>query len=251
MNPLRVTTLGAGPPLALVHGWGFDSRVMLPLAERLAVTRTVQMVDLPGHGANRDVPMASDLPGLAEQLDVTLPATHDWLGWSLGGLACLQLARSRPDRMRHLVLVATTLRFTAGPDWPAAMPATEFAAFAAALDADPTATLARFAGLVARGDAAGRDVLRTLRRAPGVVPDPDALVTGLALLSGSDLTEGADTVPILWLLGGEDALIPAKVVDDLAGRTGHQVEVLPGVGHAPFLSATTACHDHIEVFLHD
>jgi pimeloyl-[acyl-carrier protein] methyl ester esterase len=249
MTPLHVTTLGSGPPLAMVHGWGFDTSVMRPLAERLTPTRTVQLVDLPGHGGSRDMAMANDLPGLAAQLDATLPETSDWIGWSLGGLACLQLAQMRPNRTRRLVLVATNPRFTAGPDWTDALPATELEAFSDALAVDPAATRTRFAGLVAQGDRAGRDVLRTLRGALDAIPAPAALATGLDLLAHSDLTADADAVPTLWLLGDGDALVPVAVADYLAALTDARVERLPGSGHAPFLSATVRCGDLIGTFM--
>ena len=109
MTPLHVTSLGSGPPLAMVHGWGFDTSVMRPLAERLTPTRTVQLVDLPGHGGSRDMAMANDMPGLAAQLDATLPETSDWIGWSLGGLACLQLAQHRGYYVKSEVVRNTDL----------------------------------------------------------------------------------------------------------------------------------------------
>ena len=249
MTPLHVTTLGSGPPLAMVHGWGFDASVMRPLAERLAPARTVQLVDLPGHGGSGDMTMATDLAGLADQLDATLPETRDWVGWSLGGLACLQLASKQPGRLRRLALVAATPRFTSGPGWSDALPAAELEAFSDTLVMDPAATRTHFAGLVAHGDRAGREVLRTLRDALDSIPAPAALATGLDLLARSDLTADADPVPTLWLLGDGDVLVPAAVADHLTSLADARVELLPGTGHAPFLSATTRCGDLIGTFM--
>ncbi len=253
MTPLAVTRVGDGPPLALVHGWGFAAASLRPLAEQLARRRTVELVELPGHGGSRGLAMAGDLPGLAAQLDATLPATRDWVGWSLGGLACLQLALARPGHVRRLGLVATTPRFTACAHWPTAVAPETLATFAQALDADPATTLARFAALVAHGDRAERGVLRALRTvlAASGQPDPDALTTGLALLAESDLTGAATALatPTLWLLGTADALVPVAVAEALERWPEAEVACIAGAGHAPFLAAPAACASRLEAFL--
>lgn len=254
MTPLSVTRVGEGPPLALVHGWGFAATSLRPLAEVLARRRSVELVELPGHGGSRERVMPPDLPGLAAQLDATLPSTRDWVGWSLGGLACLQLAQSFPARVRRLGMLAATPRFTASPDWTTALPPSELDAFARALGDDVEATLHRFAALVAHGDRAGRAVLRTLRDALACdgQPEPDALASGLALLATGDLTAANGLpVPSLWLLGGTDALVPAGLAQSLRGWRGAEVTVFEGAGHAPFLSQTDACAARLESFFDD
>ncbi len=253
MSRLGVTRLGDGPSLALVHGWGFAATALGGLAEALAARHTVELVDLPGHGASRDVPMPGDLAGLAALLDATLPATRDWVGWSLGGLACLQLAQARPGRVRRLALLAASPRFTARDGWDAAVPRATLEAFASALATDPVATLNRFAGLVAHGDVAARDVLRRLRTALDTAPRPDpvALATGLALLADGDLSTAAcelDGLPTLWLLGECDALIPAGLQAALADWPGAEIALLDGAGHAPFLSRAAQCTARLERF---
>ena len=254
MTPLGVTRLGDGPPLAMVHGWGFAAPALRELAEALATRRTVELVDLPGHGASRGMPMPPDLPGLADLLDATLPATRDWVGWSLGGLACLQLALARPGRVNRLALLAASPRFTVCDGWANAMPVVELEAFASALVDDPRTTLNRFAALVAHGDEEARAVLRRLR---DVVessghPDPDALATGLDLLAEGDLASAARQAsgpPTLWVLGSEDALVPASLAVELDSWPGSEVELLDGAGHAPFVTRPTACANRLERFL--
>lgn len=49
--PVRYFILGRGPALLLLHGWGSNAQVMVPLAASLADIRTCFIPDLPGFGA--------------------------------------------------------------------------------------------------------------------------------------------------------------------------------------------------------
>ena len=74
--------------------------------------------------------------GLAAFADAVLdsaPQRAAWLGWSLGGLATLNLARLYPDRVRGLIQLASTPRFVASTDWPYGVEAAVFDQFAAGL----------------------------------------------------------------------------------------------------------------------
>ena len=43
-------TKGAGKPLIILHGWGSESKVMMPLAESLTDLRECHLIDFPGFG---------------------------------------------------------------------------------------------------------------------------------------------------------------------------------------------------------
>lgn len=43
-------TKGAGKPLIILHGWGSESKVMMPLAESMAELRECHLIDFPGFG---------------------------------------------------------------------------------------------------------------------------------------------------------------------------------------------------------
>ena len=49
---LKITSQGQGIPLVLIHGWGLNSGVWQPLAEKLSSFFKVITVDLPGYGLN-------------------------------------------------------------------------------------------------------------------------------------------------------------------------------------------------------
>ncbi len=57
---------GAGQPLILLHGWGFNHHIWQPIIAPLAARWRVYQVDLPGHGQSE--PCAYQLPILIEKL---------------------------------------------------------------------------------------------------------------------------------------------------------------------------------------
>ena len=59
---LRVDVVGNGPPLVLLHGWAMHGGIFAPLVDVLREHRTLHVIDLPGHGHNRDcgVPLTLD-----------------------------------------------------------------------------------------------------------------------------------------------------------------------------------------------
>ena len=53
MKPVvHVESLGAGPPLVLLHGWAMHSGLWGSVPQQLAQRFRVHAVDLPGHGAS-------------------------------------------------------------------------------------------------------------------------------------------------------------------------------------------------------
>ena len=99
------------PPLLLCNGIGARLELFQPFVNALDPRRGVIRFDMPGIGESPApvVPyhlaaLAPMLTGLLDQLDV---ARADVLGISWGGGLAQQFALSRPDRVHHLVLVAT------------------------------------------------------------------------------------------------------------------------------------------------
>ena len=252
---MHIETLGAGPALALIHGWAMHGGLFAPLVERLAARYTLHLVDLPGHGHARADATALEPVAIAAELVARVPDAA-WLGWSLGGQFALRAALDHPGRVRGLVMVAASPRFVRGDDWRHGVDAQVFRDFAALLQQDFRATLEGFLALEALGSATVQDDLRSLRTqafARGE-PAPRALLEGLVLLDTVDMRAELPglQVPSLWISGRRDRLVPAGAMPAAAALAPDaRSVVIADAGHAPFLSATDAVAREIDGFMRD
>lgn len=236
---LHCRRVGAGPDVVMLHGWGLHAGIWEPVIEALSGRFRLHLYDLPGHG--RSAPAEGfGLEVLRAALVRSAPERAYWLGWSLGGLAALDFAAHHPDRIARLALVACNAQFVATADWPQAMTPEVLEDFARALETDHAATLKRFLGLVARG-APDSGVLRMLRHALQATPPPTAgaLRSGLEILRATDLRAQARALPmpVLWLAGARDTLVPvAAVRAQVADQPRQRLHEFAQAGHAPFIS---------------
>ncbi|MBK7903943.1 MAG: pimeloyl-ACP methyl ester esterase BioH [Proteobacteria bacterium] len=252
--PLHIEIRGAGPDVVLLHGWALHGGMWGPWVDELSRRARLHFIDLPGHGGSRWPEGASTLRDLARAVSPHVPNGAAVLGWSLGGMVALELARSRPGDLAALVLIATTPCFLARDDWPAGMNPGVLDGFAAGLAGDYRRTLSNFLALQTWGDENAAQALRSLRAnldAHGE-PDPQALVAGLGILRTADLRDAlaAITVPTLVIAGERDRITPVAAGRELASRlpSARFVEV-PKAGHAPFLSHPDTVRREVESFL--
>jgi pimeloyl-[acyl-carrier protein] methyl ester esterase len=252
---VHVETAGAGSPLVLIHGFAMHGGVFGPLVPALARRHRVHVVDLPGHGGSAPVE-PYDLTALADALDRAIGDEREplsLLGWSLGGMAALEFARTRPARVRSLALVATTPSFVARPDWPHAMAPATLARFGDELRVAYRATLLRFLTLQVQGSDEGRRTLGVLRERlfAGGDPDPRQLDAALRLLRDADLRPSLPSVrvPALVIGGARDALVPLAATKALATALPFATHrTIEGAAHAPFLSHPAAFAAALEGF---
>jgi pimeloyl-[acyl-carrier protein] methyl ester esterase len=239
---LHVESVGQGPPLVLLHGFAMHGGLFGPILHALAHRHRVHVVDLPGHGYSPESDartLASVADGVMGSLDLAAPATL--VGWSYGGLVAQHLAGTRPDSVAALVLVCTSPRFVASPDWPHAMSEETLARFGDELRVSYRLTLQRFLTLQVQGSEAGRATLSSLRHALFArnAPSPATLQAALRILNDADTRAVIPrvTAPTLVVTGSRDALTPAAAGAWLAGAMPQaRLVQIDGAAHAPFLS---------------
>lgn len=264
VEPVRAEA--RAPTFVFLHGWAMTPAVWAPIIAHLPGRRCIAPA-LPGHAGALPAG-GGEIAGWAAPLIPTLPPATVLVGWSLGALLALELARRAPQLVRRLVLIGGSARFVADDDglpdgWPGLAPET-VAAFRASFSGDPRATLKRFLALQCLGepDRRGTQALLGAALTPlaGMPPDNDpaagrpdgaadpvltaALADGLALLSTADLRPALPAIaqPSLLIHGAHDALMPIAAAHRLAqALPGARLETLADSGHALPLTRSADC----------
>jgi pimeloyl-[acyl-carrier protein] methyl ester esterase len=233
-------------PLILLHGWGFNCEIWNGIGRELAKDWYVYQVDLPGHGHSQMCEYS--LPVLTETLAAALPKKAVWLGWSMGGLMAMAMARWQPAYVQALVLVSSSPRFITADNWPHAVTLAVLKQFAQQLQSDTLGTLKRFLALQVKGSETASQQLRALNALLKQTPIPQiaALQAGLQLLQNTDLRAELSQIhcPSLLCVGERDTLVPASVAIDCQRLWPTlQTVCIKLAGHLPFLS-------HPKQFMH-
>jgi pimeloyl-ACP methyl ester carboxylesterase len=249
-----------GEPLVLLHGLGGSASNWALLAPRLAETRRVLVVDLPGHGRSDPLPAAPGVAPYADRVGLLLErlglAPADVVGHSLGGLVGIRLATRRPEAVRSLVLAS-----------PAGIGSgTKAAARALALVGwvQPGRRISPYWRVIARSDVLKRlvfgrwfaadpaqlsaEAVEALLRDVNLHTDTDS---AWRALTAGDPREDLHLVrcPSLVLWGAADRQLPVDDAFDYARRLRAPVRVIADCGHLPIVERPEACLDAIERFL--
>lgn len=249
---VRVAVRGTGPPLLLVNGIGAHLDMWAPFV-RLLEGREVIAFDLPGAGLSERPRMPMRMRTLARHvgrlLDVLGHRRVDVLGYSFGGALAQELARRAPERVRRLILCATSPGLVALPPRPLAglllaTPARYYHPMLFRL------TVPRIAG----GRTAREPEL--LRRQSGArlahPPDPLGYAYQLFAATGWTSTPWLHglRLPTLVIAGDDDPAIPlinARLMTRLI--PGSRLLVVKGGGHLFLIDEPTSVVAAIQSFL--
>lgn len=238
---LHVAASGNGPPLVLIHGWLFSGAVWQSITAELNQQFRVHCLDLPGYGSNVDsVCEPYDMEQLVAAISPLVPDDSLLVGWSLGAMIAMQLAINEPERLRGLVLISATPRFTTAPDWIHGTPPQQLSDFINSVQTDYAGTIKRFVNTQTKGVPQAAVTLRFLHRilAAEPQPAPASLIGGLHLLQTLDYRAelGRIIVPTLAVHGREDSVIPVAAGEHLARHIGEsRWQCFSDCGHVPFL----------------
>ncbi len=192
--------------LVLFHGWGASSDCWRPFLPLLRHHYNVTLVDLPGHG--KSLGAATDPEQFILELLRLLPDRAVYLGWSLGGMIASRIAADHPERVQALITLASNPSFVQRSDWPAAMPRSDFEGFVGRFMRNPLRGLKRFDLLQGQGEPSSPDSVL-------YAAEPQ-----VAVLNWLDLLDNRSAVcqvtcPTLCLFAEHDALVPARVCENV------------------------------------
>lgn len=223
-----------------VHGWAMNSAVWANCLPLLPEWMDVIRVDLPGHGTMSEVG-ATGIDDYVQSLAAVINRPAIWVGWSLGGLVVLQLARHYPERVAGLFMIASNPCFVRKPGWQSAVEQDVFRQFTESLEQDVDAIVKRFLALQVKGSGAAMKTVRSLQQSlkERGQPSIQALRLGLEILASTDLREELSLLscPVTWYLGGRDTLVPATVAEELKIlKSDIDTIIEEEAAHAPFIS---------------
>ena len=225
-------------PLVLLHGWGAHAGIWGEVIAQMNLGQTVIAPDVPGETGLEPEEVVARIAAAAPERCVVA-------GWSLGGQLALAWARHQPQQVAKLILISSTPRFVAAPDWQHGMDAAAFTGFAAEVAADPAAALRRFILLETQGDVQARAVARKIEMALAGRPaaERSVLVRTLNWLRDTDLRQALSDIrqPALVLHGDRDRITPQGAGEYLARHLPDaRLEMVRGAAHALFVSEPDA-----------
>lgn len=248
---------GEGPVIVLLHGWAMSSAVFSEIMTLLAADFRVLAPDLRGHGYS-DEGSGYALVDFAEDLRdwlATFERPVDLFGWSLGGQVAMRVQQLEPAFVNRLGLISSTPRFVSTPEWSSGLPQGQVLAMLRQLKRHYRQAMNDFFDLQFAGEDLSprryREVVDFAVR-QGRLPDPDVAESTLKTLYRGNLCPELSHIqcPTYVMHGERDMICPAGAGRALAGKIPHaRLEMLSGIGHAPFLSDPEKVAHHWRVFL--
>ncbi len=248
---LRYERAGTGLPVVFIHGLMCNHTFwdrQAPLRPELQVVR----LDLRGHGDSSKPRGAYGMASLAtdvEHLTAALQLPRCVLvGWSMGGLVALEVARLLGDRLAGLVLVSTTASPATRPDHPHGASAEEREQNLTLAEHDYQTFARTLASRFFHEESTGLVQWATqqfLRTPPYV---------GLATLEGLLAADGravlpSISVPTLILHGRHDEIFPLAAGEYLATHVaGARLVTFEDSGHAPMIEETERFNAELRAF---
>jgi pimeloyl-ACP methyl ester carboxylesterase len=227
---VRYKTAGNGEPLILVHGLSGSTRWWVRNIPAFAERYTVYLVDLPGFGTLARTQSFA----LSEAADWLLDWFHAidlqsayWLGHSMGGYLCLQIATRLPQVVDRLALAAPAL-LPAGHSWESYLL--------------PLMAASRYM----------RPSFLPILLTDALRAGPVTLLRATRDLLSKDIRQEVRAVqsPILLIWGQNDTLVPPVLGDLLHKAIPHsRLLILKGAGHVLMYDCPHAFNDAILKFL--
>ena len=243
MQRLHTSISGSGEPLVLVHGMGSASTAFKPIRPLLEENFTVITIDLPGHG---ETPMLPGRPmdphslalNVFEELSEQGIENFHLAGNSLGGWVCLEMASTKPERIRSLTGLAPAGLWL--NPYNARYPGTALARFLARYTYRfaPAALHFEVARKLGFADVSPRwqelsyeiclDATRAMAKADGYYPAWDGML--MKRFDGKI----PERVPVTIIFGDTDRTLPATTCQERSVAPQHSRWIIfPDTGHAP------------------
>lgn len=223
-----IKSYGTGQSLVFFHGWGVDHQIWTTLLAELTTQYNVFLVDLPGFGRTPRMEWQAFKTNLLNQL----PSTFAIVGWSMGGLFATRLVLEVPNRVTHLLNLASSPYFIRETGWPGIEPRV-LTSFYKRLQRNPQKTRQDFIQLQLQSHEQFSDF------------DWEAFATCSGLKSGLDVLLYWDfrnelkslSLPVAYFSGQLDSIMPVSTIQVMKTLyPSFKYVVFLKSAHVPFLS---------------
>ncbi len=235
----------------MIHGWGFDSGVFEAINEVFEKNYRTQKINLPGYGGEK-VLCGYSLSSMSSYIRDKVIEPAVFIGWSMGGLVALELAKTEPECVKSLILIASTPCFVKKENWSEAMDQKVLEGFILAYNKEPAMTRDKFGRLVTSGNKNPRSWIRELHSLSKSKIEPVVLEQGLQILLNTDLRENLKDLktPAMMIFGERDTLVPVAVEKQIKLLNPRiKTRIISNSGHIPFVTETDQVaeliHEHI------
>ena len=244
---LYYETHGAGPAIVFAHGAGGNHLSWWQQVPHFRERYTCVVFDHRGFGQSLDPRPPEERP----RFDEDLAALIDHLGLedvrlvaqSMGGWTCLGYTVTHPERVRALVMADTAGGLTS-PELQAAREA------ARARVGEQTLATGAYSESFRRRDPAGAFLYDSIRALNP--PRETSLGSGTPInrLPVSAEQAATLTVPVLFVEGEDDVLIPPEVIRVAQGMIpGARLQMVPDAGHSVYFERPAEFNAALDAFL--
>jgi len=235
------------PVVAFSNSIGTTHRMWDAQAAALAGQYRVLRYDTRGHGGSPVSPAPTSIAALADDLAGLLDALQigraHVVGLSLGGMTAQALAARRPDRVRGLVLMATSAYMPHG--WEERAATVRSRGMGAIVDA----VLARW---FTPGFAAAHPDAVAPHRERFVAMQAEGYAACCGAIGAMDLRPSNPSIeaPTLIVAGADDPATPVAMMEEIRGRIPDaELVVLPRAAHILAVERADAVNAHLGAFL--
>lgn len=232
---------GEGEPLLLIHGLGYTHDMWFRLVPTLAERYRTITYDNRGLGLSDYTPGPYLVPDMAEDAFAVLDAagvdSAHVMGGSLGALYAMEMALSRPARVRSLILGGAT---APGPSFVPAEPEL-YAAGAARATMAPAEGVRALIPFTYDPETPRERIEEDLAVRLAHYPTPEGYAAQVAWVGTyeNEARVGAIKAPTLVIHGETDRFVPVANGRNLASWIpGARLEVLPHASHIFFTDQT-------------
>lgn len=245
---------GAGSTLVFLHGFPLSREMWRPQIDALSRGFRVFAPDLRGFGGTTGFTETPSIEGMAEgvaqfleALEITSPVAL--CGLSMGGYVALAFVRKYPQRVRALILADTRAE---ADDEAGKANRNKMMAFAKEHSAAAVIDQMMPKMFTDTTLSARPEIVAELRRIAAEQSVPAIVHAVQAMRDRPDSTPFLEAIaaPTLVIVGGEDAITPPAMSENLARRiSGAKLVTIPGAGHMSNLERTSEFNEAIRSFL--